>query len=409
MPTLPRLRPRRRAEDSPARSDRFRDGQAAPGPAEREAEYRRAHLRGQRTLIRVACSFGALFAVLRGAEQTVIGFWHPAQPVALTFVVVTSLVLALIVWTRAFERIYLRLANLVVPIRSAVAAAFLVGIAARGEPDALMFLPLILIGPFFFLGLDWRVGLVSGIATLLSFGSAAIVFGLGLPTALRAGALVCLVLVAGAIAARQLDRIARKGFAESNRISERAEHDALTGLKNRGIFDEQLSALWHRAIENRCGLAIFLIDVDHFKRFNDRYGHQAGDRVLRRVAQTLDRLVERPLDVLTRYGGEEFAAIVYDLGAEECEALAERMRLAVRGLDGGQRGPHAPPAVSISIGVGLVEPSDGRRPIGAVQLADQALYEAKRRGRDRVVLLDQTAHRLLQTGVFDRASFAREA
>lgn len=337
------------------------------------------------------------------------GFWHPVQPMALAFVIATSAILAVIVWTPAFERSYLPIANVLVPVRNAVAAAFLVGAAARGQQEALIFIPLMIVGPFFFLGLGWRAALVCGMLTLLSFSAAAIAFALELPPALRAGAFMGLALVACTIAARQVDRASRKDFVESSRISDLARHDPLTGLKNRGVFDEQLNTLWRRAIENGCPLAILLIDIDHFKRFNDRYGHQAGDRALCRVAHTLELMIERPFDVLTRYGGEEFAAILYDVDARESEALAERMRRAAHGPGAGHRGPRDPSPITISIGVGFVEPSEGRRPNGAVQLADQALYEAKRLGRNRVVLMDQTAHLLLETGVFDQATFAREA
>jgi len=378
-------------------------------PSELEASYIRARLLGQRLLIRLTCTFSALVAGFRSAEQTMADLWHPAQPIALGFVLATSVVLVLIVWTRAFERLYLPVANAVVPVRSVVAAAFIAGAAAHGQQEMLMFLPLMIVGPFFFLGLGWRVALCSGVLTFLSFAPAAVAFGLELPVVLRVGALLILAVVASAIGARHLDSLARKGFLESNRISELALKDGLTGLNNRRVFDEQLAKLWRQAVEHADRLAILLIDVDHFKTFNDRHGHQAGDRALRRVAQTLERFVERPLDVVARYGGEEFAVILYDAGVLEAQALAEKMRRAVSGADTGSREPGRSAGVTISVGIGFVEPSSDRQPLGALQLADQALYEAKQRGRNRVVLMDQTAHDLLETGIFAPGSLAREA
>jgi diguanylate cyclase (GGDEF)-like protein len=183
----------------------------------------------------------------------------------------------------------------------------------------------------------------------------------------------------------------------------------LTGLKNRRVFDEQLSRLWQQAVEDRRSIAMLLIDVDHFKPFNDRYGHQAGDQALQRVAQTLQAFVSRPLDVLARYGGEEFAVILYDIDAREAEELAERMRRAVSELAIEHHGSRVRATLTISVGVALIEPSRDRQARGALQLADQALYEAKIRGRNRVALMDQTAHRLLETGVFRRAQLARGA
>lgn len=409
MSASPKLRPRKPASDAPASVDRQPDAGKVRAHIDVEAEYTRAHLHSQRTLIRAACTFAALFSIVRGTDQALSGFWHPLQPVALGCVIAVSVVLAVIAWTPAFDRSYLPLANIVVPARNAVAAAFLVGTAAQGQQEALIFLPMMIVGPFFFMGLNWRVGAFSGIVTLVCFAVAAILFALDFPAALRVGTLMSMTLVAGTIATRQLDAVARKGFVESSRISQLAQHDALTGLKNRGVFDEQLNALWHRAIENRCALAILLVDVDHFKSFNDRYGHQAGDRTLCRVAQTLQQHIQRPTDVLTRYGGEEFAAILYDVGAKEVKSLAENMRRAANKLDAANHASGGPAAVTISIGIGFVEPARNRQPVGALQLADQALYEAKRSGRDRVVFMDQAAHLLLETGIFDASSFAREA
>jgi diguanylate cyclase (GGDEF)-like protein len=118
--------------------------------------------------------------------------------------------------------------------------------------------------------------------------------------------------------------------------------------------------------------------------------------------------VSRPLDVLARYGGEEFAVILYDSDMEHAQNVAERMRRSVGELAIEHHGAPADTEVTISVGVAAVEPSHGRRSRGALQLADQALYEAKVRGRNRVELLDDVAHRVLVTGVFARSSLARK-
>jgi diguanylate cyclase (GGDEF)-like protein len=190
-------------------------------------------------------------------------------------------------------------------------------------------------------------------------------------------------------------------------IEELAYHDTLTGLKNRRVFDEQLDRLWNRAVEEHRSLAILMVDIDHFKAYNDWAGHQAGDQTLRRVAQTLQSFVTRPLDVLARYGGEEFALVSYDIDSSQVEILAEQMRIAVGALAIKHEGATAGGPVTISIGVAVVQPSSERRARGALQLADQALYEAKVRGRNRVELLDDAAHQLLVTGVFAKHALAR--
>jgi len=227
---------------------------------------------------------------------------------------------------------------------------------------------------------------------------------------LRSSAFLLLTAVTCAIAARGLEKWSRTSFLESHLIAEIAQHDTLTGLKNRRVFDEHLDRLWEQGIEDGHALAILMLDIDHFKAYNDRYGHQAGDHALRRVAQTLQTFVNRPLDVLARYGGEEFAVLSYDLDGGQAEALAERMRRAVSELAIEHRGSQGAAALTISVGVAVVHPSRDRRSRGALQLADQALYEAKVRGRNRVELMDDAAHRQLVTGMFFLGnSLARKA
>ena len=170
------------------------------------------------------------------------------------------------------------------------------------------------------------------------------------------------------------------------------------------MFDEHLEKLWEQGVAERCSIGIVLIDVDHFKAYNDRYGHQAGDAALRRVAETLQALVTRPADLLARYGGEEFAVLLYAVDGFEAETLADRMRLA-RGRDWRSSiEVRATASSTISAGVALVEPSRNRHSRGALQLADEALYQAKVRGRNRVELLDQVDHEALKTGVFSKST-----
>jgi diguanylate cyclase (GGDEF)-like protein len=373
-----------------------------------EAEYVRAHLFDNRTLIRVACTFAVLLSAGRGAEQAFFGALNPLQLVLVGLVLAGSLVLAAIAFSPLFNRLYLQVAQVIVPIRNVLATACIAQTAALGQIEALMLLPLMVIGPFYFMGLRFRSALLAVALTAGAFVVAAVMFGLEGPIAIRSSAFLMLTAGACAIAARHVERWSRTSFLEGHLIEELAHHDTLTGLKNRRVFDERLEQLWQQGIEDARALAILMIDIDHFKTYNDRYGHQAGDQTLRRVAQALQALVTRPLGVLARYGGEEFAVILYDVDGRQAEALAERMRRTVSELaieHGGQAGT----AVTISVGVAVVVPSRDRRSRGALQLADQALYDAKVRGRNRVELLDQAAHRLLVTGVFSRESFGAPA
>jgi diguanylate cyclase (GGDEF)-like protein len=267
-----------------------------------------------------------------------------------------------------------------------------------------MFLPMLIVGPFFFLGFRFREGLLTVVLATLTFFVAIALRGLPLQVWLHAGTFVLFSATSCAIAAWYLEKASRKSFLDSRLLAELAQNDSLTGLKNRRMFDEYLERLWQQAVEQSQSLAVLMIDVDHFKAYNDRYGHQAGDQTLRRVAQTLQTFVYEAHDVLARYGGEEFAVILHRADAAHAAAVAERMRRSVSGLGIQHSDSKAGGVVTISIGIALVVPSRSRQPEGAVQLADQALYEAKIDGRNRVELMDQTEHDQLVTGVFAKKS-----
>jgi diguanylate cyclase (GGDEF)-like protein len=365
-----------------------------------EPEYVRSQLIHGRTLIRTALALGMLLLVSRGVEQTVTASWNAALLGYFGFVVASSAVLIWLAWRQSFERLYLPCAQIIVPLRNAVLAAQIAGIAARGQLDFLMVMPLMLIGPFFFLGLRFRAALISGVLTIGSGGVFAIYFGLALPVALRAGALQLAALIACAIAARQMEKGSRIRYAEHRLTAEMAQCDALTGAKNRRIFDEHLTQVWRQAARDCRSLAILLLDVDHFKTYNDHYGHQAGDHALRQVAQTTQAFIRRPLDIFARYGGEEFAAILYDVDGSSAEGIADQMRRAVEALGIEHLASRTSTAITISVGVAVIEPTRERNSGGALQLADQALYEAKVKGRNRVKLMDETHYRLLVTGAF---------
>jgi diguanylate cyclase (GGDEF)-like protein len=160
--------------------------------------------------------------------------------------------------------------------------------------------------------------------------------------------------------------------------------DPLTGLANRRSLVEQAPRIWRQARRDGQRVAALVLDLDHFKRLNDAFGHAVGDAVLRSVATALGATV-RPADVLARTGGEELVALGLVSDPSEARHLAERLRLAVAGSGVGLQ--HQ---VTVSIGVALARPGYGEDPTDAlwrlVDRADAAMYEAKQHGRDRVVL-----------------------
>jgi diguanylate cyclase (GGDEF)-like protein/PAS domain S-box-containing protein len=161
--------------------------------------------------------------------------------------------------------------------------------------------------------------------------------------------------------------------------------DALTGISNRRRFDEALANEWRRALRDGEKLSLLLIDADHFKRYNDTYGHVRGDSCLKQIAEAALDVVLRPGDLVARYGGEEFAVVLPGTDETGAKAVAEDICQAVRN----RRLPHegnSPGIVTVSVGCATIIPQRGKSPQDLIEAADQALYRAKGRGRNRVVV-----------------------
>lgn len=174
-------------------------------------------------------------------------------------------------------------------------------------------------------------------------------------------------------------------LVELNRTLERlSSSDGLTGIANRRYFDDYLNREWLRGVRNGTGLAVVLLDVDHFKLFNDTYGHQGGDDCLRQVAGTLQSVLKRPTDLAARYGGEEFAAILPQTDEAGALAVAEQIRKAIEDLHIRHASSPVSTWVTVSIGVASFNVCQEGRQDTLLAAADQALYQAKRTGRNQV-------------------------
>lgn len=179
---------------------------------------------------------------------------------------------------------------------------------------------------------------------------------------------------------------------EMKRMNEQLEAlsltDGLTGVGNRRQFDRTLAAEWMRSMRQHQPLALLLLDVDHFKLYNDHYGHQAGDTCLRQLAQTLSGCLRQPMEQLARYGGEEFVVLLLDGDAAAGSAVAQRCIDAVARLKMTHAKSQASAWVSVSIGVSSVRPSPEDSLERLVRSADAALYEAKQAGRARFAVAE---------------------
>lgn len=163
-----------------------------------------------------------------------------------------------------------------------------------------------------------------------------------------------------------------------------ARSDGLTGLANRRSFDQALAMEWARAHRTGSPLSLLLVDVDHFKLYNDLHGHQKGDDCLRAMSAVMAANL-RPADVAARYGGEEFAILMPDCLHDAAVCAGERLRAAVDGTRLVHGAAQAGPYVTLSVGVATEVPIDGMSSDLLVARADQALYAAKHEGRDRVL------------------------
>ncbi|HAJ25889.1 MAG TPA: diguanylate cyclase response regulator [Syntrophus sp. (in: bacteria)] len=185
---------------------------------------------------------------------------------------------------------------------------------------------------------------------------------------------------------RELLVMSRK-LAAANQILQRLSLlDGLTGIPNRRRFDEVLAHEWQQAMRSKQPLSIVMIDIDHFKAFNDHYGHLTGYDCLRKVALAMSGILKRPTDILARYGGEEFAAILPMTASDGADAIAEAMRTGVVNLAIPHDHSSAASLVTVSMGIATLVPRRGMTAAMLISAADQALYEAKAGGRNRIIV-----------------------
>jgi len=188
----------------------------------------------------------------------------------------------------------------------------------------------------------------------------------------------------GFAAANALQRGQRVQYAQNLVMQQLLATDALTGIANRRSFDAALEREWRRCGRSGQPLSLLMIDVDHFKAYNDRFGHQRGDECLRRVARALTDCVGRSVDLVARYGGEEFVCLLPEVGRRGAAKMARRMTAAIARIAIAHPDSPLGGRITVSIGVATVAEVAGE-PATLLELADKLLYAAKKDGRDRIV------------------------
>ncbi len=198
-------------------------------------------------------------------------------------------------------------------------------------------------------------------------------------------------ILLGGIGLDLSEELAReRALAEANlKLQQLATTDGLTGLLNRRVLDERVEYEHRRAKRHKTPLSLVLLDLDNFKRRNDRYGHASGDEVLRRLGQLVTSAL-RVTDMAARYGGEEVVILLPDAGSAGAMTFAERLQARMREMDW----PDEPVTASFGIATLDAAVSSGRR---LIELADRAMYEAKRTGKDRIVTYDTISRRVRES------------
>jgi diguanylate cyclase (GGDEF)-like protein len=372
-------------------------------PSPVEDEFRHAHV----MRVRGQARFWQVLQLLLGIIGTLLmlGGAVPGPPTWLLIAcaavhLAVSAVLVVIAFGRRYASAYLRLASRLSPFRAAAHATAVAAVVANGGSGTAA-MTVNMFGLLFFSGLPLRQALPAAFAMIACFGIALVSFGER--GGLAAYSVTSLLAVFGlaTFAAWDTQRAARVAFLEHGLTRADALRDALTGLANRRQFDARLASLWDAAGRKQQPLSVLLVDVDHFKAYNDHYGHQAGDEALRAVARAI--AAEAGRDALAaRFGGEEMAVLAPGLSEHEAEALAARIRRAVEALGVAHAGAAGSACLTVSIGGTWLLPLPGRSATGALQLADQNLYAAKRAGRNRVVFRVDD-YTMMQTGSFTHA------
>lgn len=317
--------------------------------------------------------------------------------VGLVLFVTSGATLAVVSHPHWCKRYYDIAAQIVAPTQAACFAALDVLMHRQGYSLS-AWLPLVVISPYFLFGLLQAQAVRTSILAALAYALATFFTEIspvqrGLDIAIAAFASLL-----GAAVHFSLQRSIRHGYLATQTLNESAHRDSLTGIHNRRMFDEQMKRVWQQAARESVPVGLLLIDLDHFKAFNDTHGHQGGDTCLAKVAALLPQVARRPLDLAARYGGEEFVVLLYDARRPQVEEACIQLHAALKHA-GIAHAASSTGEVTFSIGAACVEPRANRHLEGFIQLADEALYAAKERGRNRTVIMDRE-YDTLRTGSF---------
>ena len=371
---------------------------------ELEPEFRRSHLDEHLLYTRVNLSLAVIISIAFSAmESVVLGHELNRIPSMIhLFVIIPTLLIGLAVsFSPQRHRIYPPLAVILATILGLGVAATQIVAALGGMPILFPCMMLAITFIYFMGGLIFYHALAANLIVIFFYLAAGTTLQLpGREFAYDALAMIAANLF-GATVVYMHERTSRMRFLEACLLREMVARDGLTGIQNRRMFDQHIERVWQQAVRDGERVAVLLADIDCFKDYNDRYGHQAGDECLRAVAVCLSQCARRPLDFVARYGGEEFAVILYEASREYVAEVLTRIQRSIAELNIAHEASRVASRLTLSIGAAFILPSSARTHEGLIQLADEALYSAKEQGRNRVVVMEAEYH-TLRTGRFEK-------
>ena len=377
-----------------------------------ESEFRQAYLTANLALMRGALVIGFLF----GLTTLALDYWL-AEPrfsswsIPVRAAITQPLVLAMLLasFHPAVPKFLTRFG---IAVGLTIAATFLlISTFAAAETLSSSFSGYVVVTfyIYFFLGQRFWPALVTAMALFGSFLAATGLQG-QMTDMMIYGTYLMFVNLISATVLYSHETNRRRMFLESKALKDLARRDSLTGLANRKAFGEYLGNIWSHAKREAQPIALALIDIDHFKAYNDHYGHQAGDRCLIAVAQVLGKAARRHLDLVARFGGEEFVLLLPRSTLEGAEQITNDLRRQVQALNVHHEASPTATNITISAGLAHLYPHETSHSIqGFIQLADQALYEAKQRGRNRVSVSGVQHDKNTETGLFQNAKALKVA
>ncbi len=216
-----------------------------------------------------------------------------------------------------------------------------------------------------------------GVSSVLSFPFQAAAYGV---------LFLGLTNIIGSVSSFLIERSGRESFDNKQELRRLERTDGLTGLFSRRAFDQHLRQIWKQAEREDSRVAVVVADIDHFKLYNDCYGHRMGDGCIRAVADVVATSVNRPLDMVARYGGEEFVIVLYDPTPGFLESFSRGLCHKIIDLSIEHKASETKPVVSLSIGAAITEASGPVKADQLIRQADDALYEAKNQGRSQAIV-----------------------